>query len=175
MLVVSLTLTLASCTDTHSMKIESAEAVISAFYSWDCKALAELLEPDADPSGMLYYQGWAEAANYIIRERRECVVISDREVECAVTVSDDFGTALGYIATDTFRFTFDGDRIVNVTFEGDDPPIFQELFAWISEYRPEVLSGPCRDMFAGGTTPGACARAVADSARSFISQRTHQP
>ena len=88
---------------------------------------------------------------------------------------DDFGTALGYIATDTFRFTFDGDRIVKVTFEGDDPPIFQELFAWISEYRPEVLSGPCRDMFAGGTTPGACARAVADSARSFISQRTHQP
>ena len=64
--------------------------------------------------------------------------------------------------------TLQGGRIVGITSEGDDPPIFAALFKWIAVQRPEVLSGPCKDLFDGGATPAACARAVVESAKAFV-------
>lgn len=145
-----------------------AEAFVDAFYSWDAAALRALIQPGADADRVLYYQGWAEAANYRISERQPCRAISPDTVSCAITVTDDFGQALGYVATDTFTLSIRGDSVRAVTFEGDDPPVFEAVFDWIGETRPEVFTGPCRDMFDGGTTPGDCARAVAEAARAYV-------
>jgi len=123
-----------------------------------------------DDIAIIYYQGWAEGANYAIKTRRACTS-ETTEIVCAITVSDDFGRAMGYEATDTFRLTVVGDKVTAVTFAGDDPPIFQELFQWIGSERPEVLTGPCLNMFTGGTTPGVCSAAVAQSAVDFMAQR----
>jgi hypothetical protein len=151
--------------------LEQAERVLDAFYAWDAAELAKHLDAGGDAARMLYYQAWAEAAHYQVARRQPCVRIDPAFVECAVTVTDDFGRALGYTATDTFRFAAGGEGIEGVRFDGDDPPVFDELFAWIAETRPAVLAGPCKDAFAGGTTPAACARAVADAAKSFAAER----
>ena len=147
-----------------------AEEFISAFYSWDATKLKNLMTEDADTVAILYYQGWAEAANYEVKTRRPCKV-EDDEIVCAITVTDDFGSAMDYEATDTFRMTLAENKISAVTFSGDDPPIFQELFQWITQKHPDILAGPCLDMFAGGETPGGCARAVAKAARAFMDER----
>lgn len=70
-----------------------------------------------------------------------------------------------------FRMTLAENKISAVSFSGDDAPVFQELFQWISEKHPEILAGPCLNMFAGGETPGECARAVAKAARVFMDER----
>ena len=147
-----------------------AEEFISAFYSWDATKLKNLMTEDADTVAILYYQGWAEAANYKVKTRRPCEAEAN-EIVCAITVTDDFGSAMGYEATDTFRMTLAENKISAVTFSGDDPPIFEELFQWITQKHPDILAGPCLDMFAGGETAADCARAVAKAARAFMEER----
>jgi hypothetical protein len=154
----------------HSSNKSTAEEFISAFYSWDATKLKRLMAGDADAVAILYYQGWAEAANYKVKLRRPCR-IETNEIVCATTVTDDFGSAMGYEATDTFRLTLNRNKIAAVTFSGDDATIFQELLQWITEKHPDILTGPCLNMFAGGTTPAACARAVAKAARDFMTDR----
>ena len=157
-------------TDSHSALVQ-AEAMLDAFYAWNADALAAAVEPTAEATRLLYYQAWAEAAHYTITRRQPCVHVDQGAIECRVTVTDDFGQALGYVATDTFRLMPGPLRVASVTFAGDDPPIFEELFAWIRQHRPEEMSGPCKDLFDGGTTPADCARAVAASARLFMKSR----
>ena len=156
--------------------VRAAEAFVDAFYAWDSAALSALIEPGEDRERVLYYQGWAEAANYQVQERRPCELVEPGEgssseavaVRCAITVTDDFGQALGYAATDTFSLSIANGQIVAASFAGDDPPIFEAVFAWMAEDRPEVFVGPCRDMFEGGETPADCARAVAQAARDYV-------
>jgi hypothetical protein len=145
----------------------TGERFIDAFYSWRSENLQVLMAANADATGVLYYQGWARAANYAVVVRRPCQNIED-EVVCAITVTDDFGTALGYRATDTFRLGVADQRITKIAFAGDDSPIFNAMLEWLQQQRPEILTGPCDKMFAGGLTPGQCARAVAQGARDYM-------
>jgi hypothetical protein len=156
---------------TDSPHLEVAEIFVSAFYSWDATLLAAQIRPGEDADRVLYYQGWAEAARYAVQQRRPCTAIELNEVECAVTVTDDFGQTLGYTATDTFTLIFEDDQIAQVSFVGDDPPIFDELFAWLGEHQPDIFAGPCKDLFDGGETPADCARAVVQGAKDFMAQR----
>jgi len=158
----------------RSEAVSTAEAFIDAFYSWDSARLESLMAPGSDANNVLYYQGWAEAAHYVVQERRPCVENDAHQIVCAITVTDDFGTALGYTATDTFTMLVRNGTITEVSFVGDDPPVFDEVFEWLSSTRPEVFSGPCRDMFDGGTTPGDCARTIAQGARDFIDFRNSE-
>jgi len=150
---------------------EVAESLLDAFYAWDAEGVARRVASGPAADRLLYYQAWAQAAHYAVQTRRPCELASTDRFICAVTVTDDFGSALGYVATDTFIITVEGERASNVEFEGNDPPVFEELFAWIAQQRPEVLAGPCHEMFAGGTTPAECSRAVAEAARAFASLR----
>lgn len=147
-----------------------AENFITAFYSFDAARLTGLMTQDADAGRVLYYQRWAEAANYQVKTRQPCR-LEGSEIVCAIKVTDDFGKTLGYEATDTFRIGVAADKVSSVSFSGDDPPIFNDLFTWIAAERPEILSGPCKAMFNGGTTPGECAHAVAGAAKQFVSQQ----
>ncbi len=150
--------------------IQLAEKFITTFYSWDQDKLQSLLTSDGNHQAITYYQRWAEGGNYAIKIRRPCVVDQDA-ISCAITVTDDFGRTLGYTATDTFTVRVSDAQITAVTFTADDPPIFEELQQWIAAERPEVFTGPCLDLFAGGTTPEACAQAVVASAIEFMASR----
>ena len=150
--------------------IQVAEKFITTFYSWDQDKLRSLLTSDGNHQAITYYQRWAEGGNYAIKIRRPCVTDQDA-VSCAITVTDDFGRTLGYTATDTFMVRVSGAQISAVTFTADDPPIFEELQRWIAAERSEVFTGPCLDLFAGGTTPEACAQAVVASAIEFMASR----
>ena len=149
----------------------TAEAFIDAFYSWDRQTLENTLTSDTlGAEQVTYYQGWAKGGNYAIQNRRPCAW-AEEEIQCPITVTDDFGKTLGYTATDTFHLTIQDSKVASVRFTADDPPIFSELQAWMMAERPEIFAGPCKDFFAGGTTPGDCARAVANAAREFMAKR----
>ena len=148
--------------------LQIAESFLDAFYTFDQSKLARFLAPNADADRVLYYQAWAQAANYKVKQRTPCALNVSKAIVCAVTVTDDFGQTMGYVATDTFTMTIQENKVSAISFEGDDPPIFQQLFAWIAENRPEILEGPCKDLFAGGKTPGDCARAVVVAAKEFV-------
>lgn len=153
-----------------SSPTDIAEAALDAFYSWDAESLAAMISTPQDRDRLVYYQGWAQGADYQVQTRRPCRLTPDASqavVTCAVTVTDNFGKTLGYIATDTFTFTVREAMISTVWFEGDDPPVFAQLLESIQQNQPEILTGPCKDMFAGGTTPGACAQAVVGAAEAF--------
>ena len=148
--------------------LHTAESFLDAFYTFEQSKLARFLAPNADADRVLYYQEWAQAANYKVKQRTPCALNVSKAIVCAVTVTDDFGQTMGYVATDTFTMTIQENKVSAISFEGDDPPIFQQLFAWIAENRPEILEGPCKDLFAGGNTPGTCARAVVAAAKEFV-------
>ena len=148
--------------------LQIAESFLDAFYTFDQSKLARFLAPNADADRVLYYQAWAQAANYKVKQRTPCALNVSKAIVCAVTVTDDFGQTMGYVATDTFTMTIQENKVSAISFEGDDPPIFQQLFAWIAENRPEILEGPCKDLFAGGNTPGTCAHAVVAAAKEFV-------
>ncbi len=158
---------------TQTTPLSTAEIFIDAFYSWDTERLARTFNASPEETAaVLYYQGWAEGGHYEIKKRRPCTFTDANQIQCRITVTDDFGKALGYTATDTFTLTMNANQITGVTFEGDDPPIFLELQAWMMTNRPEIFTGPCKDLFAGGTTPGQCARSVARAAQDFVGLRT---
>ena len=166
-------LTLGACNnEEQEQPTVQGEAILDAFYAYDQSALAAQTASASNQQLILYYQAWAEAAHYAVVLRKPCVR-DELEVVCAVTVTDDFGTALGYQATDTFTFKFSAaGALQDIGLAADDPPIFMELFAWMETQHPEILRGPCDKMFAGGDTPGECARAVASAAKEFMAIRT---
>lgn len=152
-----------------SADLIAAETFIDAFYSWDEQALAtSVSQASKDAPQVLYYQAWAEAGNYAIQTRRPCARAVDGRIECPITVTDDLGGALGYVATDTFHLDIQAGQIVGVEFTADDPPVFQAVFDWMSEDRPAVFTGPCKDMFTGGPTPAECVRAVVQGAQDYM-------
>ena len=167
-LLLILLLAFSQGTSADNQKITIANKMLDSFYRFDAQALANLLAEGKDAESLLYYQAWAEAANYTIKQRKPCLVNQDNLVVCAVTVFDDFGKTLGYTATDTFYLTVEGDKVGTVSFEGDDPMIFSILYVWMMVFRSELFEHECKDMFEGGKTPAACSRAVVQAAKDFI-------
>lgn len=164
-LLVALLNTFASASD-----LLVAERFVDSFYSYDQNRLAKIMDAGEEGERVLYYQAWADAANYKIQKRRTCTS-KETALVCQITVVDDFGETLGYMATDIFSLVVANQKVTGVQFEGDDPPIFMKLFEWISINRAEIMSGPCLNMFAGGHTPRECARAVVIAARDFVLER----
>ncbi len=154
--------------NTNPDNLYTAESFLDAFYTFEKNKLNRFLAPGADADRVLYYQAWAQAANYKVKQRRACAYTASKAIVCAVTVTDDFGQTMGYVATDTFTMSIQKNIITAISFEGDDPPIFEALFEWIAMNNPQVLGGPCKDLFNGGKTPADCARAVAAAAKEFV-------
>ena len=50
-------------------RLSVAEQALDAFYRWDKETLVGLLAPGDDADRLLYYQAWAEAAHYSVRNR----------------------------------------------------------------------------------------------------------
>lgn len=158
-----------ACEDQQDLGLAHVELVIDAFYSFDPVPLRASLEGVDGAGAIMYYQAWAEAANYAIQTRRPCSRADATSIVCAITVTDDFGQTMGYMATDTFTLTMQDNRISAIAFAGDDPPIFDALLGWMAANQPQVMNGPCKDSFTGGSTPAQCARAVVAAAKVFVS------
>lgn len=150
--------------------VETAEAFIDAFYSFDPARLEALLS-DADETAarILYYQGWAEGGNYKVVDRGACAIGDDDRVHCPITVEDDpvkmLGT--GFNVTDTFHLTFEDGRIAHIETSSNDQPIYYEARKWVEENLPELIAEPCKDRGTAAGTPAECARAMTEGYRRF--------
>lgn len=154
----------------RDQNLRSAEALIDAFYSFDPNKLRPLLAAaEGSAPKLMFYQGWAEGANYRIVDRRPCGAEPTGTIGCAITVEDDPVLALntGINVTDTFALTFSGDQIVAVDTSSNDQQIYYDAFNWVVDEMPEVMSGPCQGFFNGGPTPLECARAMTEGYRKF--------
>lgn len=99
--------------------LATAEAFVTAFYSFDSGDLeGTLSSAPVIASAFLYYQGWAEGANYKILDRMACEASGLVEVECSITVEDDLLMALDldFNATDTFTLQVVEGEIVGGNF-----------------------------------------------------------
>jgi len=153
--------------------VDTAEALIDAFYSFDPEQLAPLLVAAPESAaGLMFYQGWAEGGNYKILERKACEARSAHEVVCSITVDDDpmLALAIDFKVTDTFTLSFEGDVLVAVKNSSDDQPIYYEAYEWVVTNKPQIMSGPCLGFFTDGPTPGDCARAMTAGYREFAEQ-----
>lgn len=177
-IVMTISLTAAGCSFASDDSAEvvddpnlaAAEAFVTGFYSFDSGDLETNLSsaPVIAPT-FLYYQGWAEGANYIVLDRMACEASGLVEVKCAITVEDDLLKALDldFNATDTFTLQVVEGEIVGGNFEGDDPEIVGLAFEWVDANRPELNDGVCAGFFEGGPTPGECARAFVQGFKDF--------
>lgn len=156
------------CAPQHSRvvsdpRLATAEAFIDAFYSFDLPRLrAAMADAPGSQGDTLYYQQWAEAGHYRVLDRQPCRFEKPDEVVCPVTVRDDLIPALGskFHVTDNFHFAFAGGRIVKVWNSSNDPPEFHQAMEWLRRERPQIFTGPCRDIWEGGPTPKECVRAI---------------
>lgn len=149
-------------------RLETSEAFIDAFYSFDPAALEAILESADESSQMeiLYYQGWAEGGNYEILKRKPCA--GESEIRCAITVKDDLVGALqlDFDVTDTFILRFSGEQIASVGTESNDPQEVGQAFEWV-DANYDFEDNVCQDWFAGGTTPGECIKAIVAAFAEF--------
>lgn len=153
-----------------SSRVEIAEQMIDAFYSFDADRLRPFLTDAGDTAQrLMFYQGWAEGGNYKIISRAPCAAEPDDKVVCPITVEDDAVMALktDFKVTDTFTLSFDGDAIASVETSSNDKPVYYEASAWVRENFPEIMEGPCKGFFADGPTPGDCARAMSEGYKKF--------
>jgi hypothetical protein len=154
-----------------SEQVAYAESVIDAFYSYDPVPLEAAVGGIAGADFVLFYQGWAEGANYEVVNRAPCVEGGD-QVNCDITVKDDLIGALGidFNVTDSFHFQFDEDgKATQVFTTSNDPPEFRMAFDWTFKQKPELREAECQGLFAGGPTPGACAEQVVAAFAEYAS------
>jgi len=155
---------------TDEFNLAISESFIDAFYSFEPAALAAfLLSAEASASSIIYYQGWAEGGNYKIVDRMPCELNGSDVVSCSITVEDDPVLALGidFKVTDTFAITFTNSEITAVETSSNDQQLYFDARDWVREELPELVEEPCQGYFAGGPTPGDCARAMAEGYRQF--------
>jgi hypothetical protein len=154
----------------RSANLSTAEAFIDAFYSFDKSRLETFLTfaEESVPS-IVYYQGWADGGNYEIVKRRPCKEKTLNVISCAITVADDPMLALGidFKVTDTFEISFENSEITSVETSSDDMQVYYDADEWVRREQPELIEEPCRGFFAGGPTPGDCARAMTEGYRRF--------
>lgn len=154
----------------EDQNLATAERFIDAFYSFDASRLAAIVA-DAEPTGakLLYYQGWAEGGNYKIINRGACTAETPELIHCPITVQDDPVLALktGFNVTDTFSLTFEGTTLKAIETSSNDQPVYYQAREWVLANKPEIMEGPCKGFYDGGTTPGDCARAMTQGYQEF--------
>lgn len=152
---------LSGCADdsTGETDIAVAEAFIDAFYSFDPDPLGALLaDAGESQADMLFYQGWAQAGNYIVMNRRPCESTGDNVVSCAITVQDDLVLALGidFDVTDTFLLTIENGLITQVDTSTDDPQLYHDARDWVWENRRDLVGKACHGDAGAMPDPKQC-------------------
>jgi hypothetical protein len=174
---------LISCGDTDDMsnsldqeaQLEQAESFINAFYSFNPSELEIFLGSAAESApSIIYYQGWAEGANYKVHDRKACLVADINKVTCSITVEDDpiLALQIDYRVTDTFHIAFENREITSIETSSDDPQIYYDARSWVQENHADLIAKPCIGFFDDGPTPADCARAYSKAYAMFTDRET---
>ena len=117
---------------------------IDAFYSFNKDSLQTLVSSaQKSQSGILFYQKWAECANYKVIDRTHYFAKNDSTIVFPVTVKDDLMTALAidFNVTDTFHILLRNRKIVSVTTSSNDVAEYYKAKEWVNKNRPDLVAG----------------------------------
>lgn len=140
-----------------------ANEFIDAFYSFKEDAIISILNEAVDSqTGILYYQKWAECANYEIFKRNDFVIKNDSLIVCPITVKDDLMGALNidFNVTDSFHITISNNQILSVKTTSNDLDVYYEARDWVKANQPELIDIPCVGIWEDGPTPCECVRGM---------------
>jgi len=168
-------LMLGSCkTSTHSDTYASNFAVgnkfIDAFYSFNRDSLQGMLaSAKKSQPEILYYQKWAECANYKIVDRHYFEK-NDSLVIFPITVKDDLmgALAIDFNVTDTFHISVHNGEIVSVKTSSNDIDVYYEAKEWVIKNRPELVEKACEGIWEGGPTPCECVKGMVKGFSEFV-------
>ncbi len=153
----------ASQNSTPIRNITIANEFVDAFYSFNRDSLQAILSvaKESQPN-ILYYQKWAECANYEIVNRNKFIEKNDSTVIFPVTVKDDLMATLkiNFNVTDTFRITIKNKRIRAVTTSSNDLPEYYKAKEWVKQNHPELIEKACEGIWDGGPTPCECVKGM---------------
>jgi len=168
-------LLLGSCkTSTHSDTYAGNFAVgnkfIDAFYSFNRDSLQGMLaSAKKSQPEILYYQKWAECANYKIVDRHYFEK-NDSLVIFPITVKDDLmgALAIDFNVTDTFHISVHNGEIVSVKTSSNDIDVYYEAKEWVIKNRPELVEKACEGIWEGGPTPCECVKGMVKGFSEFV-------
>jgi len=144
---------------------------IDAFYSFNRDRLKTILTQTDESSlqFIMYYQAWAQCANYEIIKCHDHIERNDSLVICPVTVKDDLIVALDldFNVTDTFHLTIVNGRIKSIQTSSNDPDLYYQAKEWVKQNRPELINEPCERIWEGGPTPCECVKAMVKGFTEF--------
>ena len=160
----------------HQTNIDIGNKFIDAFYSFNRDSLQFILN-DAKESQpeILYYQKWAECANYEIVNRPQYVEKNDSTVIFPITVKDDLMAALkiDFNITDSFHISIKSGKIRTVKTSSNDVPDYFKAKEWVKQYRPELVEKACEGIWAGGPTPCECVQGMVKGFTEFNIQKNN--
>ena len=159
---------------TLTNNLDLANNFIEAFYSFDEDTLKSILSGavDSQPS-ILYYQKWAECANYEIFEKNDFVTKGDTLITFPITVKDDLMGALNinFNVTDSFHISIFNNQIISVQTTSNDLDVYYKAKAWVKENQPDLIEVPCIGIWEGGPTPCECVKGMIKGFALFTEQR----
>jgi hypothetical protein len=160
--------------DAVSNNVSLANEFIDGFYSFNRSTLESLMSSaKASQPNILYYQKWAECANYKVVKRADPIIKNDSLIVIPVTVKDDLMGALeiDFNVTDSFHITIKDGKIQSVETTSDDLPVYYEAKVWVKENRPEFISEVCVGIWEGGPTPCECVQGMIKGFADFTAGR----
>lgn len=170
-----LTLIVSGCANGSKRKVANNEIIairfIDAFYSFDKDSLQTMLaSADESRPEILYYQEWAECANYKVLDRNNYYNMNDSLVIFPVTVQDDLmkGLKIDFNVTDTFRITIHEGRITKIKTSSNDLDVYYEAKEWVSKNRPDLVEKACEGIWAEGDTPCECVLGMIKGFEEFV-------
>lgn len=177
-LTISILILLFSCNNNSNKSIQLSQQTnidignkfINAFYSFNKDSLQTILN-DAKESQpeILYYQKWAECANYKIVNRAQYVEKNDSTIIFPITVEDDLMAALkiDFNVTDSFHILIKNGKIRTIKTSSNDVADFYKAEEWVKRYRPEFVEKACEGIWEGGPTPCECVQGVVKGFTEF--------
>jgi len=162
----------------QNRELALAEQFVDAFYAFDPKPLADILSnAGKSQSDMLFYQGWAQGGNYIVKNRLPCKMITETTVSCSITVQDDLVLALGidFDVTDTFVLSLEGGHIVSVETSSNDPQLYLDARKWVKANREDLVQTSCEGAEGVEPNPVQCVRDMLQGYKEYARNNGLEP
>ena len=181
-LTISILFLLFSCNNNSNKSIQLSQQTnidignkfIDAFYSFNKDSLQTILN-DAKESQpeILYYQKWAECANYKIVNRAQYVEKNDSTIIFPITVKDDLMSALkiNFNVTDSFQISITNGKIRSVKTSSNDIDTYFQAKEWVNKNRPKLVEKACEGIWEGGPTPCECVLGMIKGFTEFTNEK----
>ena len=154
-------------------KIDIGNDFIDAFYSFNRDSLQTILtDAHSSQPEILYYQKWAECANYKIVNRAHYIEKNDSTISIPITVKDDLMAALqiDFNVTDTFHIVIQDGKIKSVKTSSNDLDVYHKAKEWVTKNRPKLVEKACEGIWEGGPTPCECVQGMEKGFAEFTNE-----